>query len=104
MQLAFQDFLGRKFREILTDPDSSLIQSTEGDAFLSPFGTENQPEGSFFAGILFVLFQPAQVKLHLSLIGSFELAEFQFFCGAAGYVRSAKRSAIFAPFQYSNAT
>jgi hypothetical protein len=27
---------------------------------------------------LFIFLQPSQVKLHLSLVGSFELAEFQF--------------------------
>ena len=77
MQLAFQNFLRRQFCEILTNPDTSLIEPKQGDALLSAFGAKDQSERGVFAGLLFILFQPAEIKLHLALVGGFELAEFQ---------------------------
>src|SRR5260370_41808174 len=45
---------------------------------MSSFGAQDQAERRLLSGFLFVFLQPAQVELHLSLVGSFELAEFQF--------------------------
>src|SRR5260370_42382579 len=45
---------------------------------MSSFRAQDQAERRLLTGFLFVFLQPAQVKLHLSLVGSFEFAEFQF--------------------------
>src|SRR3982075_3402348 len=45
---------------------------------MSSFRAQDQAERRLLTRFLFVFLQPAQVELHLSLVGSFELAEFQF--------------------------
>ncbi len=47
------------------------------DVLVGLVGTEDEPQGRLLAGASLVFFQPAEVQLHLPLVGCLELAELQ---------------------------
>ncbi len=57
------------------EPNPQLQQLDLLAAFL---GAENQTDGRAFALLSFVAIEPAELKLHLPLVPSLKLADFQF--------------------------
>ena len=58
--------------------DAGLIQFQQLNLLAVFTGAEDDAQRWRFVRLLLMLGQPAQVKLHLALVGCFEFAEFQF--------------------------
>jgi hypothetical protein len=77
VQLLLQQRPRRKLGQVGSDADTAAVQLQQLDLFFPLIGAQDQADRWLLAGLHLVLFQPAQVELHLPFVGGRELADFE---------------------------
>jgi hypothetical protein len=78
VQLRPQQFHVRNLVQVFRHPDIGADQIEQFHLLGIGFGAQNQADGRLLACRPFVLVQPAQIQLHLALVGRLKLLQLQF--------------------------
>ena len=72
-KFGFENVTVRQLREVFGNSDCSLLKFQQFNLLVVPFSAENQSQRRLFCLLIsFVLVQPAQIQLHLSLVSGIE--------------------------------
>lgn len=74
-----EEFAGWEGREVFGDVDAGLAEFEQFDLLFLLTGTKDEAEGRFFAGLLLVFRQPAEVEFHLAFVLGLEVTEFELY-------------------------
>ena len=77
MQLGLQQSLWRQLHQILGHPDLAPVELQQLYLLSVLLAAQDQADGRLLASPALILVQPAQVELHLALVGSIEAAQLQ---------------------------
>ena len=77
MELLLEQFARGQGGQVLGDVDAGLAEFEEFDLLLLFSGTENDAKRRFFAWLLLVFGEPAEIEFHLAFVVGFEVAELE---------------------------